>query len=61
MSQTMNQNLVNNNNSNNNHMKLKESDLKTLTNMGFTFEQATRALVDCQNDVHRAANTLLGR
>lgn len=35
--------------------------VEQLTSLGFSVEQAKRALLDCQNDVNLAANKLLSR
>ena len=44
----------------NGRIHLNESDIDLLINMGFTRDQVTRALKESNNDIHAAANSLIG-
>lgn len=51
--------IMSNNNGGRQQLKYKASDVKQLEKMGFTKEQAVQALVENDNDLHRAADMLL--
>ena len=42
-----------------NKIKIKEKDVLTLVNMGFSRDQVIQALIDANNNVQEAANTLI--